>query len=348
MSALSPTLREKCLGGAVCLIALAAGVATGMWRLAASAEADSLPERRAGVAARSSTEKDHLRQQYKKFTQDLSPEQRQHLRDFHEQLSSADEADALRRTMRGYQDWLRTLSLSERSELMKLSGQPARKADRVEELSPLSPADAAAVEKWLRRLQDWQRRAIERPFFFGDRAADGRRKQPPGGASKPPAQFPFGLNDGHFAELAANLSPLRSAELKRAGSVNDKRRRVTSWLQRRPASSEPRLGPGSPDELVDFYLHDLTDEARKNELVALPVDERNRELREEHRKFQADLRRFFDEDLSADARKRLSAMQPDERDLELRKEYRKARAAKAEAAKAGEAAKASQSTKGKG
>jgi hypothetical protein len=291
---------EKYLGVAVCLLALAAGIGAGLWRRSAAADAGSLSERRGELAALSSPEKDQLRRQYTRFN-DLSSEQREQLRAFHDELHAADDADALGQTMRQYHDWLRTLSLAERGELLKLAGQPARKADRVAELSPLSPADNTLVERW------------NRGFSPPKRIDVARLSSPWAGG--------FGLDDRDFDRLAASLSPLRSGELKRQAATGDKRRLVLAWLQRRRGPTDARFTPASAEELLEFYTHDSTEESRRK-LVAAPVEQRNRELRDEYRKFQGEVGRFSAEDLNGEARKQLADLPPERRDQELRAKYR--------------------------
>jgi hypothetical protein len=148
-SRLQATRLEKCLGGTACLVALAAGVVAGLlWRRQLD-DGELLAQRRAEVAAMSAAEKDQLRVQYRRFS-DLPREDQQRLRQLDAELSSAEDAQELRQTLRRYHRWLRTVSLMQSRELVDLSGEPDRKALRVEELSPLSRADAAAVEAWLK------------------------------------------------------------------------------------------------------------------------------------------------------------------------------------------------------
>ncbi len=272
---------EKCLGGGLCLIALAAGVSAGLLLRVASARAGALPERRAEVASLSAGEKDHLRYQYTRFAA-LPAEQQDHLRAFDAQLAAAEDAEPLRGTLRHYHEWLRTISPSDR-ELLKSSYDPIRKAERVEELSPLSRADVAAVETWLKSCAKSRFSAVseEQSLFWGRGLL---MERPPGNRD---ARRPFGkireLDEADFQQLSASLSELRAAELSRETTTGGKRRLVATWLQRRRSATEPRFGPASTEELVRFFTDELTDESRRR-LIALPLDQRNRELREEYRK----------------------------------------------------------------
>jgi hypothetical protein len=276
---------EKCLGGAACLAALAAGVSAGLM-LRASDVSAALPERRAEVASLSPAEKDQLRRQYTRFGA-LSPEQQDHLREFDGQLAEAQDAEALRGTLRRYHEWLRTISASERGELLKLANDPVRKADRVEELSPLSREDAAAIEKWLKdcaraRGHLWEEAQLfwgqtllgDRAFGDG-RAGPGPAKKIPGGGAR--------LSESEVKALSASLSGRRQAQLAQESSTRGKCRLVLAWWQRRGGAAAPPQGPTSTDELVRFFTDDLKEETRRK-LLAMPADQMRRELREEYRK----------------------------------------------------------------
>jgi hypothetical protein len=319
----------KLLGGAVCLLALVAGVAAGLVLRAASAEVAMLAPRRATVASFSLAEKDHLRRQHTRFTL-LSAEQQEHLRSFDAELASADDAEALRGTLRRYNDWLRTISPAERGELLKLATQPARRVQRVEELSPLSHPDTLAVEQWLKACA--KARAPKNVGNFRDDQLLSWGQwllfQPFGGreASRPAVKLPFGaprpLDEAEFAKLSGELSALRRSELEREKGLNEKRRLVSSWWQRRRTPSETRFGPATADELVRFYTEDLSDEARST-LMALPREQRNGEMREELRKFNNELDRFLNQELSKEERQRLLALPLEQRNRELREAYHK-------------------------
>jgi hypothetical protein len=269
---LQASRREKCLGLALCLAALAAGVSAGLLLRAAAARAASLPERREEVASLSAADKDQLRRQYTRFTA-MSAEQQDGLRDFNAQLTEAEDAEALSATLSRYHEWLRTISPSDR-ELLRSNGDPDSKAQRVEELSPLAHGEKACAKSRFPALTEeqllpWgQGLLMERP---GNR--DSRRP------------FPKirGLDEADFERLSASLSELRSAELSREETTGAKRRLVLTWLGRRRNPNESRLGPASTDDLVRFFTDDLTDEQRRR-LIALPLDQRNRELRDEFRK----------------------------------------------------------------
>ncbi len=245
-SSLKATRLEQCLGGALCLLALALGVWVGLRVRAASSEADLLPERRTEVAALTPAAKEQLRHQYARFAT-LPPEQQQRLRDFDVELSAADDGPQLRETLRRYSDWLRTVSLADRNELLKMAGDPERRLHRVKELSPFSPPDANVLDQWVRQTQR-----------FGWWREDDLKK------------------------LAGRLSELRRSELERQKSISDKWALLRGWVQRRRWSSESRFGAVSNDELVRFYTG-LNDDARRK-LLALPREQRNRELREQYRK----------------------------------------------------------------
>jgi hypothetical protein len=304
---LEATRLEKCLGGALCLVALAGGVWAGLAIHTASARTSSLEERRAEVAAMSAAEKDHLRHQLTRFTS-LPPEQQDNLRQLDAELSAADDGEELRSTLRQFSGWLGTVSPTDRNELLKLIGQTEPRVVRVEELSPLSRSDGEVVDEWLKTLTGWGRWSL---------GAGGMRR--PFG---PPPSEGGPVTEADFDALAKaeGLSDLRRDELTRQKNNTDKRRLVATWLQRRRSPGEPRFGLVSNDELVRFFSEDLT-EASRRRLLAMPVDQRNRELREEHRRFQRKLEQFFAEDLGEEARQRLSALSTEQRSQELRQEY---------------------------
>jgi hypothetical protein len=80
--------------------------------------------------------------------------------------------------------------------------------------------------------------------------------------------------------LVGELSEVRQAQLARERTTRDKRRLVAWWVYRIRGPAEPRFGN---DELVRFFTNELSDKQRQ-QLLAMPLEQRNRELREEYRK----------------------------------------------------------------
>lgn len=284
-----PLGREALWGVAVCLLAAVAGIATGLWLRYRSAESTLLRERRATVAAMSASERDHLRRQYTRFTT-LDAQEQDHLRHLDAEISAAPDSHELFATLKRYREWLATISPFEQEELKKLTGQPVKKATRVQELSPLSREDAETTEEWLKacvrarmplapeeQLLNWGQ------WLLWERPSGRDWKRPPSGKSS--GSGSRGLTEEDFEQLAERLSDVRRDQLAGEGSASGKRRLVATWLQRRRGTGDLRFGLATPDELVRFYTSELNEETRQR-LLAMPPEQRNSALREEYRRWR--------------------------------------------------------------
>jgi len=158
------------------------------------AAAEETPaERRARIASMSPAELDALRERKERFEK-FSPEKQQQLRELHAAIERNSRADRLRRILDRYNQWLETLSATERAELRKLDAKQrvarAKKimADKQREESerltrdiPFEKPHFDAINKW---LDDYVKRHKEQmmeelplekfPQDFADKLREGR------------------------------------------------------------------------------------------------------------------------------------------------------------------------------
>jgi hypothetical protein len=262
---------------------LAAGIAVGLYLRSARAAAEPLPQRQAAVLALSPAESDQLRQQHARFFS-LSSDDQLRLRALHEQLDAADDGEELRQTLRRYHDWLKTLQPADRAELIELADKPDRRLARVEELQSLSAEDQRVVRDWLRDclkarvperiLSQWNEGSL---LFFARQLLAERG---PGRGGWPGPGFTT-LTEADLQKLAGQLSPLRREALQREKSLSGKRRVISAWLQRTRGPGEIRPPATTEDELVRHFAETMSEEDRRR-LVALPLEERNRQLRDDY------------------------------------------------------------------
>ena len=80
---------------------------------------DALAERRQQIESLSADQKEELRVKFAKF-EALSSDEQEQLRRLHEQLDSDPQGNQLRRTLARYHEWLKSLSPSDRADLLVL------------------------------------------------------------------------------------------------------------------------------------------------------------------------------------------------------------------------------------
>ncbi|MEN6557757.1 MAG: hypothetical protein ABFC54_06220 [Thermoguttaceae bacterium] len=262
---------------------------------------ESMAGRQHRVEQMTPAQKEQLLRQQNRF-ESLEPDERLQLRRLDESLSVAPDAAALRRVMRRYYNWLKTLTPYARSELAEM------------------PSDRrlAAVEK---RLRD------ERSRSMGERRLE----------AKDADAFWTWLEDcadRHAAELSALLPAPRQKELA-TWTPSARRRALLFELTRRGVASGSDIAPILTDDDLSRLRTKLAPETQKR-LAAMSVARQwqtvNGWLRHQSRQrfargatlSAADnqrLAQFFEEGLTDQQRDRLLAMPNDEMRRELQRMY---------------------------
>jgi len=262
---------------------------------------DALAERRQQIEAMSADEKESLRDKFAKF-EALSPEEQEQLRRLHEQLDSDPQGDKLRRTMVRYHEWLKTLSPSDRADLLALP--PADRLARVKTLKHDQEARAATlaggahlIGKDIIALSRWMEQFAtdhETELLKSAARRQDLKNLDPAARRKAVTliawqhwrtgnKLPI-VSDAEIARLAEQLSPEARAALEGQAAKADRLRMIRDWVQ---AISRARLAAGlsgkqgplvSAEELSRFFQNDLT-QADRDRLMELPRDEMHRELR---------------------------------------------------------------------
>ena len=261
---------------------LSAGIAAGLWLRPPAATASQLDQRRDEIQKMNSAEKDRLRRDQDRFAS-ASPDQKQRLRELHRQLASADDADELRGTMSRYHAWLKTLSPTDRAELLQHVDDPKKRIVHVKEMIPLSEDDWIIVNAWLSNLIKVRRPEIR--FSSRDRLKfallyDGRSSRlPPGRQPLKP------ITAQEFSDLAQKLPKVPKSVLEAQDSDADKRRRIARWARQRRGQRYRNFSHSSKtteDVLLQFF-NTLAEEERR-QLLEIPLSIRSEKLREKYRK----------------------------------------------------------------
>ncbi len=276
---------------AFALACLGAGIGLG-W-LVRSLQADPYAAQRQHIAELTPAERRALDRNFDRYRQ-LSGEEQEQLRAFHDQLHSAGHAQQLQTVLTNYVDWVRHLSPTQRAELAALADQPDERMGLVLEYrrdllrrEPLTREDLQRVVAW---VEDIVRNSVDsnqgdpndRPTSGNDQrrailwyAAARLHDRGPGG--------PLNVTEQDFAALASQLSPQAQQRLADAKTLPEKRREVAGWLylaiRRSPGNSRLReMEHVSEKELVDFFENKL-DDSRREELLSLPHNARIERLR---------------------------------------------------------------------
>ena len=270
----------------------------------------SLDARRAWVEELSPTDKLELRNEFEKFSA-MPVKQQQALRQFDLQLSADADQDQLRRIMVRYYDWLKTLTTADRANLLDETN-PADQIKLIKQLRQgqlgqaftwlepglnlLKDRDNAAVLQWMHDFAenheaDLTSDVSEKPRPEGQPPDDRRRRRPlamlawqqwwgPNATGTPP------VTSTDIHALHALLSPERQKQLDAKPSLDDQVQLVRQWVQK--ASSEFREavqgygrwgGLPNPDRLRRFEEQQLSADEKK-ELEGLSSVDRMRKLME--------------------------------------------------------------------
>jgi|SRR5271157_5111048 len=266
-------LQRKIFGCLAIVALLAAGLGA----------VETLSQRRRRVEEMSTEQLDELFRSEQQF-RDLSPEDKQRIRDLHDQIESAPDREMLRATMSRYCKWFETQPPFRRAKLLdKKKTTKERIAIVKEYLSKPAgpPKDIHLDDKNRRVLAAWlDRYTAEHEARFMESLAQGSRpriaKLSPdrqraalrenllrrwqtGG---PNGQLP--IADYEMARLLAGLSPELRAKLE-AKKPGEKARIIAEWL-RETASHE------LDEQLADFFENSI-DEEERDRLMSLSSKE---------------------------------------------------------------------------
>lgn len=262
---------------------------------------DALAERRHEVESLSADEREELRAKFAKF-EALSPDEQEQLRRLHEQLDSDPQGNQLRRTMARYHEWLKSLSPSDRADLLALP--PAEQLARIKTLKHDQEARAASlaggahlVGRDVTALSHWvDQFATDHETELLKSAPRRKDIRNLDSAARHKALVLLAwqhwrtgnllplITDAEITRLAEQLSPEARRALEGQTNQENRVQMIREWAQ---AISRARLAAGlagkggvlvSADDLSRFFQNDLT-QAERDRLMELPRDEMHRELR---------------------------------------------------------------------
>lgn len=259
-----------------CALALASLLVAcaGLW-------ADDLQQLRRRLETMSAQEREELMRKRNRFY-DLPLEEQQRLRQFHQEVTTAPDAQKLQAVMARYHDWLKTLQPGERAELRGLP--PDKRIVRIKQLlenqalqrfrqlteSKLEPADAQQIFQWLREYvtrhedelvqsmppneQNAYREAID-PRFKGFLLTRALLRQD---VEK------LNISNEEVADLLARLSPSARSLLPKETEPQQRNRLIRTWIDVALFSVWWReRRPVSDDELTQFLENELSDRDRE-------------------------------------------------------------------------------------
>lgn len=266
-------------------------------------ETDSMVDRRRRVESMSLEAKRELQRSAERFA-GLAPEERQRLRNLHENLHSDLDADRLRRIMHGYCEWLNSLDSYSRMELAEMTpdNRVASVKRRLEMEKRREGArrpggkDMGVLREWmaafvarheaalLATLPEEQRKQIS---MFKE---DQRRRQmmlmqlSQRWQTAAPGRLPPVMTEADLANLRKRLSAETRKRLEDQ-SPDKQWQLVHGWLLWgwwHPGDGRRPGGPQSRDDderLAEFFEKGLSDEER-DRLLAMPGEEMQRELQQ--------------------------------------------------------------------
>ncbi len=264
---------------------------------------DELDERRAEIERMTPLERQHLRRNQEHFARYSHDEQRRMLR-LHDELDRDPHEDELRRVMARYHEWLDTLALSVRAELSDLPSD--ERLAKIKELKQQQTAERAQelqeaptqqdLQLIVRRIEEygWQNRQAllgtlspaRQQYLAGLDETKLRRAMlwlavhswQPGGKFKLPH-----WDDHDAAELRGQLSTAAQHKLASLSSDKEKQKMIGTWLQtalrHRVETGGIRQNLPAIDqaELQRFFREELTSEQRE-QMLPLARDQRHRLL----------------------------------------------------------------------
>jgi len=273
------------------LPAIAAGLLLGV----AARGDEVLDARRRQIEAMTPAEKQHLLRLAERFGK-LDTAEQQRLRHLHEQLQRDQDSARLHRVMRGYHEWLQTLSPLVRAELLEL--EPAARIKRIKKLRAEEAKTVRANLEDIEGVRRWMEQYVRKQGFRLLAALGEQRRQEILRLSEPTRRRmvvweiwqrwqsgksgiwpPLGESD-----LEALLGQLSQTTRKRLGSKTpaEQRRIIGGWIRhaRQHFASRHFTGPLPPvdeNKLLLFFEKKLTDQQR-DRLLSLPGAEMQRTL----------------------------------------------------------------------
>jgi len=253
---------------------------------------ETIADRRARLAKMTPAKKEELQRKKERYD-NLTYEEKLRLRQLHEQLSCHRDAGRLRKIMIRYNDWLKSLSPSQRVELAELSGQERiakikqfmqeQESQRFSQLvkTRLGQEDVRTIFAWLHEYA--QRHERELLSRLSDEArkrvlqeTDPKKRWPlllHAFQRRRPGGNPISPDANEIAELREGLS----AEAQKAlDSVPDQQKQMLIQFWIRAAVMSRWMV--SEEELMEFFAKKLTSQQRES-LESLPRDQLQRELR---------------------------------------------------------------------
>ncbi|MEM7314384.1 MAG: hypothetical protein AAF497_14650 [Planctomycetota bacterium] len=245
------------------------------------------------VRGLSDAEITNLQNKHDRFEK-LSPEEQTRMRKLHRELASHDRAKRLHQVMQKYQQWLKSLSDSERSRLLDLP--PAERIEQIKKLkveqdrkwlreygSELRTSDIRALSQFIQEYTEQHKPELSQivPEFARSRLRDIRSPIMRSFAfwsmatrSGEPLPKP---SEQEWEKLTQSLSQAARTQLAKATTDEDKFESVHAWF-RTIIMRPDRLESIPKKELEDFFFNELTPEER-DELRDMAPDEMQRNLR---------------------------------------------------------------------
>jgi hypothetical protein len=261
----------------------------GLGLLMLAAGGDPLAERQARIAGMSPAERDDLARRRAQF-EALDTAEQQRLRTLAQQLERAEDKAELQRVMNAYVAWIRdTLEPAEATELQQLA--PAARLERIAKLQAdqrrkqsfrLSAEDRQLVLEW------FEKRLLERggPAFH-----DRVMELEPAQRARAFAMFlsRHGSNDGPgrglppidpegIRQLEERLSPAAKESLSKAKRPESRQRLVGRWVFAALQRAAIDAEVVSEADLARFFEQEL-DDSQRDELMQLAPDELQLQLK---------------------------------------------------------------------
>ena len=263
-------------------------------------------QRRERIRRMDAAQKEQLRRRCEQFDH-MDKEERRRIRDLHESLRKHPKQDELRRVMHRYYEWLKTLSPGERAELRDLKG--AARIARIKELQgeqhrrdrfrhrgsrgSLTRDDVKEVSKWLREYAKTHEKTLlaamseeARRRFDNAKESDRDRNLAlhafmPRMRQRQPWKLPA-ITPEEYERLAERLSE-KSAKKLRETKPEQREGLLKGWLFQVGPTLYGRSGFGmrrsSPSKEQLQQVYDKLDKRRQEQLMELPREQMQRELR---------------------------------------------------------------------
>jgi hypothetical protein len=246
-------------------------------------------ERRQWVSDLPDDERTNLLAKFNRFSE-LPPQRQQAMRRLHAEIAAAPDAAELQRTMLLYQEWLGGVPAAQQFELR---GMPAEERIRTigawmtkmreDTLLTLSDEELEAFRRRLREPLDELKRSAAREMLGGE------NRRPPHRSGGP-----------NLDQLRRALTTHFAAEVVRPGKFQQ------AVLEALPERARAPFASLSPRDKIDQFMTWM----RQGEALGGQVSE-------------AELERFFAEDLDAQTRAEMLSLPPDEMEQALRRRYRR-------------------------